>query len=91
MSEPLDGVPRLPDRLFMPDLPSIPKVSAQEAEKEVERTWREVLNLYSKRALTKPRDRLVAFSGIVEYFHRFWHTSRYIAGLWEHQLPACLL
>ncbi|KAI0769840.1 heterokaryon incompatibility protein-domain-containing protein [Fomes fomentarius] len=91
MDDPLDGVPRLPDRVFTPDLPTLPHVSEEEAEKEVNRAWENILRLYSRRTLTKPRDRLVAFSGIAEYFHGYWSQSTYIAGLWEHQLPGCLL
>ncbi len=91
MVDPLDSVPRLPDRVFTPGLPTLARVTDAEAEKEVDRAWRNVLQLYSRRTLTKPRDRLLALSGVVEYFHAFWHRSRYIAGLWEHQLPGCLL
>lgn len=91
MGDPLDGVPRLPDRVFTPGLLTLERVTDAEAEKEVDRAWQNMLQLYSRRALTKPRDRLLALSGVVEYFHAFWHRSRYIAGLWEHQLPGCLL
>ncbi|KAI0098570.1 HET-domain-containing protein [Nemania sp. FL0031] len=88
MADPMDGVPRLPDCVFTPELSAL---TNQEAEKTVEAAWRNMLGLYTRRALTKPRDRLLALSGVAEYFHRFWHISKYIAGLWEHQMPGCLL
>ncbi|SJL12719.1 uncharacterized protein ARMOST_16150 [Armillaria ostoyae] len=87
--EPFDGIPRLPDRIFLPT-PAIPN-SDLPADEDVAKAWRDILNLYTQRTLTKPRDRLVALSGIVEQFHRFWSHTTYIAGLWEHQLPGCLL
>ncbi|PNP40945.1 hypothetical protein TGAMA5MH_06811 [Trichoderma gamsii] len=91
MADGQDGLPRLPDRIFTPKLHGLPQISATEAEKEVATAWRNILGLYSKRTLTEPRDRLVALSGVVGYFADFWLNSRYLAGLWEHQLPGCLL
>ncbi|KAK0232012.1 heterokaryon incompatibility protein-domain-containing protein [Armillaria nabsnona] len=87
--EPFGGIPRLPDRIFLPT-PAIPSRDLP-ADEDVAKVWRNILNLYTQRTLTKPRDRLVALSGIVEQFHRFWSHTTYIAGLWEHQLPGCLL
>ncbi|KAL7958577.1 heterokaryon incompatibility domain-containing protein [Trichoderma compactum] len=86
-----DGFPRLPDRIFTPKLSTLPQISAAEAEKEASEAWGNISKLYSKRTLTESRDRLIALSGIVGYFADFWPTSRYLAGLWEHQLPDCLL
>lgn len=91
MAEGRDGTPRLPDRVFTPSLPALPHVPIPEAEKEVVKAWRKMVNLYSKRTLTEPRDRLIALSGVVRYFADFWPSSRYLAGLWEHQFSGCLL
>ncbi|KAL6800567.1 heterokaryon incompatibility domain-containing protein [Trichoderma sp. SZMC 28012] len=91
MADSQDGIPRLPDRIFTPALSTLSQISATEADKEVSKAWRNVLGLYSKRTLTKSHDRLIALSGIVAYFADFWPTSTYLAGLWEHQLPCCLL
>ncbi|RYP66779.1 hypothetical protein DL770_008730 [Monosporascus sp. CRB-9-2] len=61
-------------------------------EKEVRDAWTNILKLYTRRTLTKPPDRLVALSGIVDYFAEFWRErSMYVAGLWEHQLPYSML
>ncbi|KAK0502566.1 heterokaryon incompatibility protein-domain-containing protein [Armillaria luteobubalina] len=80
-----EDIPRLPDNVFLQlgtvDLDNRTSLKA----------WCDILETYTLRALTKPRDRLVALSGIVEQFHRVWPQSRYLAGLWEHQLPATLL
>ncbi|KAI1662792.1 HET-domain-containing protein [Daldinia decipiens] len=104
MADPLDGVPRLPDRLFTPGLAlnAIPthgisidadiKGVAENEENEVNKAWDNILTLYTRRTLTKPRDRLIALSGVVDYFAEFWgKRSKYIAGLWEHKLPYALL
>ncbi|KAK0236516.1 heterokaryon incompatibility protein-domain-containing protein [Armillaria nabsnona] len=56
-----------------------------------EEAWYNIVTLYSRRNLTKPRDKLIALSGVAGYFHQFWSHSRYLAGLWEHQLPGSLL
>ncbi|KAK0482392.1 heterokaryon incompatibility protein-domain-containing protein [Armillaria novae-zelandiae] len=85
----LDGIPCLPDRVLLPT-PDIPS-SDLPADEEAAKAWCDILGLYTRRTFTKPRDRLVALSGIVEQFHSFWPHTTYIAGLWEHQLPSCLL
>ncbi|KAF7557248.1 hypothetical protein G7Z17_g772 [Cylindrodendrum hubeiense] len=91
MSKPRDGIPRLPNYIFTPKLPTIPKMTPEEAEEQADQAWQSILRLYTRRDLTKPRDRLLALSGVVEYFHTFWNKSSYLAGLWKHQLPGCLL
>lgn len=60
-------------------------------EDEVRKAWVNILQMYAQRTVTHPEDRLVAFSGIVSHFQRYWLDSRYIAGLWEHQLPSSLM
>lgn len=72
METPLGGIPRLPDRIFKPDILTIPHISEKKTEKEISYAWKNVLSLYSKRMLTRPRDRLIALSGVFEYFHTFW-------------------
>ncbi len=86
-----EDIPRLPDCIFLP-APATPRGNHPEsAEDEASKSWSEMLDIYTQRALTKPRDRLIALSGIAEQFSRFWSHSKYIAGLWEHQLPGSLL
>ncbi|PBK63368.1 HET-domain-containing protein [Armillaria solidipes] len=59
---------------------------------EMTKIWKDLLEVYTSRRLTKPRDRLIAFSGVVEHFQLgVWPDSKYIAGLWSHQLPESLL
>ncbi|PBK68067.1 HET-domain-containing protein [Armillaria solidipes] len=53
--------------------------------------WKMILSNYTRRILTKSRDRLNALAGVAEEFQILWPDSRYIAGLWAHQLPGCLL
>ncbi|PBK76140.1 HET-domain-containing protein [Armillaria solidipes] len=82
--------PHLPDCIFLPSTSATP-VSAISGDDEIVKGWDKVLGLYTKRTLTKPRDRLIAMSGIAEQFHQFWSHSKYVAGLWVHQLPHSLL
>ncbi|RSL42336.1 hypothetical protein CEP54_015511 [Fusarium duplospermum] len=98
MEDPQDGVARLPDYMFTPDLGTDNALERhangedKSPEKLADDAWRNILSLYTRRKLTKPRDRLVALSGVVSYFSDFWgERSRYIAGLWEHDLPHSLL
>ncbi|KAJ7190730.1 hypothetical protein GGX14DRAFT_381852 [Mycena pura] len=79
------NVPRLPDCVLAPH--KVERVS----ENKLQTSWRDVLRLYTQRALTKSKDRLVAFSAIAEQFHELWPQSSYLAGLWRHQLPQALL
>ncbi len=79
-----EDIPRLPDSVFLGSEFGLVDLDNHKA-------WCDILETYTLRALTKPRDRLVALSGIVEQFHRAWPQSRYLAGLWEHQLPGTLL
>ena len=54
------------------------------------RGWRTVLKEYSRRSVTDPGDKLVAFAAIAERFYAF-RRSRYLAGLWEDTLLIDLL
>ncbi|KAJ7704656.1 heterokaryon incompatibility protein-domain-containing protein [Mycena olivaceomarginata] len=68
-------IPRLPDCVFSP------QKAEQVSERTLQTSWRDVLCLYTQRALTKSKDRLVAFSAIAEQFHELWPQSSYLAGL----------
>lgn len=78
-------IPRLPDCSMVPQM--VPRAS----EEDIEKSWRFMVSLYTQRALTKPKDRLVALSGVVDHFHDLWPQSKYVAGLWTHQFPQALL
>lgn len=47
--------------------------------------WHNVVMSYSAGALTNPSDKLVAFAGIAEVYHRVWG-GEYLAGLWKATL-----
>lgn len=52
--------------------------------------WSRIITLYSKGNLTRISDKCVAFAGIVEEIQGVAQ-SRYLAGLWEHNLEQQLL
>ncbi len=85
----LEWTSNLPDPISVSDqalLNSNPSMND-----EMRNIWESILEMYTTRKVTKPRDRLIAFSGIVEHFQEVWPDSKYIAGLWSHQLPKSLL
>jgi hypothetical protein len=58
--------------------------------------WDSLISDYTSRRLTKANDKLVALSGLVEELHMALEKQRigsvrYLAGLWEFQLPHALL
>jgi len=79
---------RLPTWMFQPNLPH---PWLEEHSIELRDAWSNVISMNTGRALTKSRDRLLALGGIAEEFHRFWGSSQYIAGLWQHNLLEDLL
>ncbi|PBK66881.1 HET-domain-containing protein [Armillaria solidipes] len=83
------NVPRLPDLTF--DAVQGSHDSDSSVEDEVRKAWVVILQMYAQRTVTHPEDRLVAFSGIASHFQHYWLNSKYIAGLWEHQLPSSLM
>ncbi|KAK0211692.1 heterokaryon incompatibility protein-domain-containing protein [Armillaria fumosa] len=83
---PDNGTPFLPYHIFLSEIPL-----GSNPPKDIDTIWDTTLLLYTRRTVTWTRDRLNALAGIVEQFKRVWPNSRYIAGLWEHQLPGCLL
>ena len=62
----------------------------EEAIKEAEMAWSEVLADYGERGLTFAYDKLIALAGVAEEFHRIFR-GRYLAGLWERTLAQELL
>ncbi|KAK5991751.1 hypothetical protein PT974_07785 [Cladobotryum mycophilum] len=86
---------RLPDRAF-----SASSKDASRPNMELQRNnptlrsqygaWRRILEEYTARSLTKPRDRLNAFAGVAERFG-YIVESAYYAGLWSFELPWGLL
>ncbi|EGN94517.1 hypothetical protein SERLA73DRAFT_163069 [Serpula lacrymans var. lacrymans S7.3] len=65
---------------------------SKEDSRTLHKAWRNILSDYTRRALTDPSDKLIAISGIAQLFQRYWGVgSRYIAGLWEHNLSGHLL
>ncbi|KIJ59257.1 hypothetical protein HYDPIDRAFT_33327 [Hydnomerulius pinastri MD-312] len=55
--------------------------------------WRMIVSSYTRRGLSNQEDKLLAFAGVAEEFHRIWgaHAGRYLAGVWEKLLPNDLL
>ncbi|KAF9458498.1 heterokaryon incompatibility protein-domain-containing protein [Collybia nuda] len=81
--------PRLPDFVFTLGLDG--NTPNEPSERDKAKSWSHLLQQYTQRALTKPRDRLVALGALSKQFHSLWPSSKYIAGLWTHQLPHALL
>ncbi|KAH7022082.1 heterokaryon incompatibility protein-domain-containing protein [Ilyonectria destructans] len=52
--------------------------------------WRSIVEVYTKRSLTFPKDRILAISGIAEMFAPVLK-DQYIAGHWRQSLPFDLL
>ncbi|KAL3468902.1 heterokaryon incompatibility protein-domain-containing protein [Aspergillus californicus] len=85
-----------PALLFLAESPSLLSDS-----EEFVRAWYDVVEDYTRRTVTKQRDKLLAVSGIVDLFSRVWGDkgkgeggrggSRYLAGLWHHLFPRDLL
>lgn len=53
-------------------------------------SWARVVTVYSSRHLTRPSDRLPAIAGLAKQMCSE-HLGRYLAGLWELELPGSLL
>lgn len=61
-------------------------------QQSVKEIWRELVAAYSTRSLSVPSDLILAIAGLAEAFAPFISNSqRYLAGLWETELPASLL
>lgn len=48
--------------------------------------WFDAFINYTRRSISSPADKLVAFAAIAETFHKVWPQTRYVAGLWEDTL-----
>ena len=53
-------------------------------------SWNRIVELYSDAKLTKPRDKLIALSGIAQRMQNLLG-DQYLAGLWRRHLPSQLL
>jgi hypothetical protein len=53
--------------------------------------WWVLVDLYTKGALTKPGDKLVAIAGIAKAFSHQYNLGDYLAGLWREEMPYNLL
>ena len=64
--------------------------TVRSTEREVRDSWRRIVSIYSRMALTRLSDTCVAFAGIAEEFQA---TNRdyYIAGMWRQNLEEGLL
>ncbi|KAH9885804.1 heterokaryon incompatibility protein-domain-containing protein [Cubamyces lactineus] len=95
---------RLQNIAFMPDAEVLPTVAGWNAGrwKLFSGEWADVLLNYTRRAVTKPKDKLTALAGVAEQFHGVLRhagdvgvtaltSSRYLAGLWEPTLLNDLL
>jgi hypothetical protein len=84
----MTGIDRLPPQFFYPEAGSSPPDS--ETMREVTKLWHRILQDFTPRGLTAPKDRLKAIAGVAEeFYHRL--KSRYVAGMWEHHLLGDLL
>jgi hypothetical protein len=65
-------------------------LAAQEDSAEFHKLWITLVEEYTRRQLTLPNDRLLAISGLADRVS-LSGGGRYLAGLWEAQLPRGLL
>ncbi|KAM0550670.1 hypothetical protein ACHAPJ_008733 [Fusarium lateritium] len=63
--------------------------SDEERQLAVHKVWNALVTKYTLRALSFQRDKLPAFSGVASYFAKFF-AGKYLAGIWESQLPVGL-
>ncbi|EIW54394.1 HET-domain-containing protein [Trametes versicolor FP-101664 SS1] len=82
------GEQRMPDAFFRPDLPPAAPGSAEWAA--MYKAWLEIIEDYSRRAVSNPSDKLVACGAIAAGFQRVLRTD-YLAGLWRATLLDDLL
>ncbi|KAK7687317.1 hypothetical protein QCA50_009823 [Cerrena zonata] len=62
------------------------KWSASDWE-EIHWVWTDIIRSYTSRDVTNADDKLLALSGLAQVFHQFWRKGRYLAGLWEENMP----
>lgn len=83
----VSGLPK-PLRTIRPT--QYPKVQ-QDAMVAIRSNWFYILTEYVTRRITYPTDRLPALSGIAKVFQASLPEDKYLAGLWESQVPRNLL
>lgn len=66
------------------------KGTATKDASDTQAFWYEIVEVYSRCSLTKPMDKLMALSGIVQRFEQITQDT-YLAGLWERNLAPQLL
>ncbi|KDR74932.1 hypothetical protein GALMADRAFT_249859 [Galerina marginata CBS 339.88] len=70
------------------DLPKAPKTSKE--KQKIQQAWKLTIENYTKRKISYPNDKLVAFASLAEEFYDSVQTP-YYAGLWESTLLFDLL
>jgi hypothetical protein len=71
-------------QLVLSNIQSLP------VEQKLVKTWKSLVEQFSKRKLTVPADKLPALSGIAAEFHKISHDD-YYAGLWKSKMAEQLL
>ncbi|KAF9484251.1 HET-domain-containing protein [Pholiota conissans] len=90
------------DELKLPNLPLTPAPASMPVVKhstneewKMWRVWKSALANYSGRSLTCSTDKLVALSGVAQFFVRCWSQEaseiEYLAGLWKHTFAQDIL
>lgn len=81
----------MPERRARATTPAlIPRAVASRKADSIWAAWHRIVEQYSARELTMPRDKLPAISGIASKIRKATH-SEYIAGLWKSNLAFDLL
>ncbi len=82
----------LPHFLFRTDASTSYELSPRD-KKKLLLSWVSMVEQYTRRTLSNPDDKLIAFAAIPELFSRCpgWEGKRYLAGLWEGTLVQDLL
>ncbi|PMD59555.1 HET-domain-containing protein [Hyaloscypha bicolor E] len=73
--------------------PSIPSEVRQDHKSRMESTWDSIIFSYTACDLTKPKDKLIALSGVANRYAAIHNLNcnTYFAGHWRHALPRSLL
>ncbi|KAJ3541675.1 hypothetical protein NM208_g4501 [Fusarium decemcellulare] len=88
-----DGLPKVFSSFWLADVESIKdKNHETPADRDQWRAmWHARCRQYTQTKFTKERDRLIAFSGVVQKFQNTYAIPNdYVAGLWRFELPAAL-
>lgn len=82
--------PSLNDYIMFRTANPVPRQPDQ-VSRAISQFWWNVVSAYTMRALSDQTDRPLAISGIAESFAASIPAGRYVAGLWEQDLPGSLL